>query len=139
MRALLAGDHEAILARIRQVLLREGQECPASHLVRLDKAAERMAQIDPELVVVVLPEEPDGALQALLLLESLPKNEGSRVLAIGPAADPKLVLRALRGAVDDYLDQAELEGELEAALARCRASLAKREESGKVIAVLAPS
>jgi pilus assembly protein CpaE len=60
-------------------------------------------------------------------------------VAIGPAADPKLVLRALREAVDDYLDQAEIETELMAALARWRASLAVQEEAGRVIAVLAPS
>jgi pilus assembly protein CpaE len=139
MKALLAGDHDAILAQIRQVLLRDGEECPASHVVRLAQAVDRVAQLQPELVVVVLPDDPEKALQALDLLENLPRHSGVRRLAVGPAADPKVVLRALRGLVDDYLDQADLEAELAAALGRSRASLAKQDELGRVISVLAPS
>jgi pilus assembly protein CpaE len=139
MKALLAGNHEAVLAQIRQVLLREGADCPASHIVRLDQAAERSAHLQPELTVVVLPEDPENAVMALDLLENLPRHPGSRTLAVGPAADPKLVLRALRGLVDDYLDQSDLESELSAALSRRRASLAKQDEMGRAIAVLAPS
>jgi pilus assembly protein CpaE len=139
MKALLAGDQDAILAQIRQVLLRDGQDCPASHLVSLENAAERVAQIQPELVVVLLPQNPEQALNALDLLESMPRHLGERRLAVGPAADPKLVLRALRGLVDDYLDQSDIEAELTAALGRLRASLAKQDDLGRVIAVLAPS
>jgi pilus assembly protein CpaE len=73
-------------------------------------------------------------------LERIPHQSGERVLAIGPAADPKLVIRALRGAVHDYLDQADLEVELGAALGRWQASLAmKNKDSGRVIALLAPN
>jgi pilus assembly protein CpaE len=87
----------------------------------------------------VLPADPKGALLALDLLERLPRQDVTRVLAVGPAADPKLVLRALRGAVDDYLDQNDLEAEFEAAMARWRTLQPSREEAGRVIAVLAPS
>jgi pilus assembly protein CpaE len=139
MKALLAGDHDAMLAHIRQVLLRDGEDCPASHLVRLDQAVERVAQLQADLVVIVLPEDPERALAALDLLEKFPRNEATRVLAIGPAADSKLVLRALRGLVDDYLDQNDLEAELVAALSRCKASLARKDERGRAIAVLGPS
>jgi pilus assembly protein CpaE len=139
MKALLAGEHEPTLAQIRQALLRDGEDCPASHVVRLEQAGERLANLQPELVVVVLPDDPERALHALDLLERLPRHAGTRVLAVGPAADPKLVLRALRGLVDDYLDQNDLEAELAPALARCRASLFKQDELGRVITVLAPS
>jgi pilus assembly protein CpaE len=139
MRALLAGNSEVILAQIRQVLLREGADCPASQVVRLDKAAERSAQLQQDLLVVVLPEDAESAVLALDLLESLPRHPGSRTLAVGPAADSKLVLRALRGAVDDYLDQSDLEAELLSALARWKASLARQDEQGRAVAVLAPS
>jgi pilus assembly protein CpaE len=139
MKALLAGNHEAILAQIRQVLLREGADCPATSVVRLDEAARSSAQLQPELTVVLLPEDPESAVTALDLLETLPRHPGSSTLAVGPAADPKLVLRALRGLVDDYLDQSDLEAELVAALSRRKASLAKQDEFGRAIAVLAPS
>jgi pilus assembly protein CpaE len=139
MQALLAGDQETVVAQIQQVLLREGWDCPFSHVVRLELAADRLAQIQPELLVVALSPDPERSLQALDLLERLPRQAGTRVLAVGPAADSKLVLRALRGAVDDYLDQSELEVELDAALVRWRASVTVRQEAGRVIALLAPS
>jgi pilus assembly protein CpaE len=139
MTALLAGNQEETLAQIRQVLLREGEDCPTSHVVPLDQAADRVTQIQPQIVVIVLPEEPESALRALSLLESLPRQSQTCVLAVGPAADPKLVIRALRGAVHDYLDQSDVQAELEAALVRFRSRLAKREEAGRLIAVLAPN
>jgi pilus assembly protein CpaE len=139
MKALLAADNEALAAAVRQVLLREGLDCPASEVVRIEVAPERLTGSPPDLFVLVLPDDPVWALGALELLEKMPRQEGTRVLAVGPAADPKMVLRALRGAVDDYLDRDDLEAELEAALARWRASRPDQDEAGRVIAVLAPS
>lgn len=139
MNALLATDNEALGAVVRQVLLRDGLECPASNIVRIMLAAESLARSPVDLFVIVLPDDPLRALGALELLERLPRNEAMRVLAVGPAADPKLVLRALRGVVHDYLDRNDLEAELEAALVRWRASRPDRAEAGRLIAVLAPS
>jgi pilus assembly protein CpaE len=140
MKAFLASDDEAIGAELRRLLIREGMDCPVSHVVRLDLAPERLAQLPSDVVVVVLPEDPERSLGVLEWLEKAPRQNGERVLAVGPAADPKLVLRALRGAVDDYLDQADLEAEVYAALGRWQASLATRQKDlGRVIAILAPS
>src|SRR6516165_7779354 len=97
MNALLATDDERLGAVVRQILLRDGLECPASSVVRIMLAAESLARSPADLFVIVLPDDPVRALGALELLERLPRNEGMRVLAVGPAADPKLVLRALRG------------------------------------------
>src|SRR5262249_54875342 len=139
MKALLAADNETLGAAVRQVLLREGLDCPASEVVRIEMAPERLTGSTADLFVLVLPDDPGRAVGGLELLEKMPRQEGTRVLAVGPAADPKMVLRALRGAVDDYLDRDDLEAELEAALARWRASRPDRDEAGRVIAVLAPS
>jgi pilus assembly protein CpaE len=59
------------------------------------------------------------------------------VLAVGQASEPKLILRALHEGADHYLDQAELETGLDAALAR----LQNREEapSGRLVGVLGAS
>ena len=38
MKALLAADSEALAAAVRQVLLREGLDCPASEVVRIEAA-----------------------------------------------------------------------------------------------------
>src|SRR4051794_3624110 len=103
MIALLATDDETMGAEVRKVLIREGLECPVANVVRIDWAPEHLARATPDLFVVVLPADPDGSLRALDMLEKLPRQDGTRILAVGPAADPKLVLRALRGAVDDYV------------------------------------
>jgi pilus assembly protein CpaE len=139
MNVLLATDNETLGAAVRKVLLREGLDCPASNVVRVDVAPQQLAKSRSELIIVVLPEDHDRTLGVLDWLERLPRPGGERVVAVGPTADPKTVLRALRGAVDDYLDESDLEAELESALARWRAGLVRREESGNVIAVLAPS
>ena len=135
----LATNDETQSAVVRKVLLREGLDCPVTNVVRVELAPQLLPRSPVDLIVVGLPEDHEGSLAALDWLEKLPRTNGERVLAIGPAADPKMVLRALRGAVDDYLDQTDLEAELMAALGRWRATLVRQEDSGKVIAVLAPS
>jgi len=132
-------NDEAQGAVVRKVLLREGFDCPTANVTRVELARQLLDRSTPDLIVVGLPNDIDISLGVLDWLEKLPRPNGERVLAIGPAADPKMVLRALRGAVDDYLDQNDLEAELMSALGRWRASLARQEAAGKVIALLAPS
>jgi pilus assembly protein CpaE len=135
----LATDDDKQSAVVRKVLLREGLDCPVANVVRVALAPQMLPQSPVDLIVVGLPADYRNSLTVLDWLEKLPRANGERVLAIGPAADAKMVLRALRGAVDDYLDETDLEAELMAALGRWRATLVRQEEAGKVIAVLAPS
>jgi pilus assembly protein CpaE len=135
----LVTNNEAQRAMVRQVLLSEGLDCQATSVVSVEAAAELLPKSPVDLVVVGLPEDQEGSLKVLGWLETLPRTNGERVLAIGPAADHKLILRALRGAVDDYLDQSDLEAEFMAALGRWRATLVRQKDAGKVIALLAPS
>ena len=58
---------------------------------------------------------------------------------MGPAADSKLVLRALRGGAEDYIDTAELEAELEGAIHRLTEATRAPAEIGRLIAVLGPN
>jgi pilus assembly protein CpaE len=139
MIAFLATDDEKQGVEIRTILLRQGLDCPISSVVRIGLAPEYLAKSPAELIVVALPQDPERSLDVLNWLGNLPRRNSERVLAIGPAADAKLVLRALRGAVDDYLDETDLETELTAALGRWRSSLVTQHEAGRVIALLAPS
>src|SRR5262249_6717966 len=76
---------------------------------------------------------------SLTVLQSLRGHITSRILAVGPAEDPKLILRALREGADQYLDEADLNAELQTALARFRLDTGNQAEPGKLIALLAPS
>jgi pilus assembly protein CpaE len=136
MRAFIVSDHEPLGAQVRQVVLRHGHECPASHVVPLDQAGNRLGQEPTELMVMVLSPDP---FRALAVLGELRGRTSGRVLAVGPAADSKLVLRVLRGGADDYIDEADLETELGAALGREQTQNAGQAEPARTVAVLAPS
>ena len=58
MRTFVVSDHETIGARAQQVLLFEGRDCPASHVISFDLAAHHLAQGRPDLIVVVLSPNP---------------------------------------------------------------------------------
>jgi pilus assembly protein CpaE len=139
MNVLLFTDDEATGGDVRRVLLRNGLDCPASNSVRTELASQYLSKTQADLVVVVIPDDPERAIAILGALEKLSRRKGTRVLAVGPASNPKMVLRALRGTIDDYLDVTELDKEMEDALARWRSSRADSTETGRVITILAPS
>ena len=136
MRAFIVSDHEPTTGRVRQALLREGLDCPAAHVLAPGLAAERLTRARAELVVLVLAPDPERALAVLPGIRLLAHG---RVVVVGPASDTRLVIRALREGAGDYIDEAELEAELRAALERMRAESVTQLEMGRAIAVLAPS
>jgi pilus assembly protein CpaE len=138
----LITDGDAQGLRVREVLRALGADVSPSRTLSLDVAVARLAHETPALVVFVLPDEPERAVAAMSVIEAFSKTggrAGATVLAVGPASNPKLVLRALRGGIDDYLDEAELDAELESALERWHAQRSGAARTGKLIAVLAPS
>jgi pilus assembly protein CpaE len=134
MQAFIVSDHESIGGRVRQVLLFEGLDCQAAHVISLDLAMQHLAKGQPELIVMVLGPDTERALN---VLDGLRREVQSRVLVVGPSSS-KLVLRALRGGAADYVDEGDLEAELQAALKRLRDQGSGRDEAGRIIAVLAP-
>jgi pilus assembly protein CpaE len=136
MQCFLVCDHPLIGGKVRQVLIREGLDCPAANLVRLDFATQRLVPARPDLIVVVLPPDAERALGVLTGLRGVSQ---AHIMVVGPVSDLKLVLRVLRGGTGDYVDEAELETELPAALKRWRARGAVPGTVGRTIAVLAAS
>jgi pilus assembly protein CpaE len=135
MQAFIVSDHESIGGRVRQILLFEGMDCQAARVVPLDLAADRLAEGQPDLLVIVLSPDPE---RALAVMGDAIRKVQSRVLVVGPASS-KLVLRALRGGAADYVDEADLEAELLVALRQLRDEKSGRSGAGRLIAVLAPS
>jgi pilus assembly protein CpaE len=135
MRSFIVSDYEPVTVKIREVLLREGWDCPASHMLSLDLAVQHLSKVRADMVLAVL--EPDHE-RGLPVLRQLRNTVPGRLLAVGPA-ESKLILRALREGADLYLDAAELEPELLAAFARFPVEAGSHGEPGRLISVLAPS
>ena len=137
MPSFIVADDESIASRIRAVLGFHFKEGPRPEVVPLAQAPSRLArEKGVEAVIAVLPPDP---LAALELLTRLAPSAGGGLLAVGPAADARFVLHAMRAGVRDYLDRADLEAELAAALGRLAAGPAVEAALGKVVAVLGPS
>ena len=134
MQAMIMSDHEAIAGRVRQVLLFEGLDCPTAYVSLKVGAAQLLAKGKPDVVVMVVGPHTEPALE---LLNELRRVVQAPFLAVGPASS-KLVLRALRGGADDYVEESDLEAELLVALKRLKEDGAGREQAGRMIAVLAP-
>ncbi len=137
MPSFIVADHGSLAQRIREVLNFGGLDCPSSHVLAVDDAAGRLER-EPvvDLVVLALSTDPERGLN---LLPTLKRVAGRKVLAVGPGADTKLVLKALRGGAEDYIDASELEAELEAAIARITEASRTPVEAGRLIAVLGPN
>jgi pilus assembly protein CpaE len=100
-----------------------------------DKAEESVRQVQPELLVVVLSPDADKGLE---MVRTLRRATPGYLMAVGQASDPKLILRALQFGADHYVDQVDLEAELQAGVSR----LQLKQDSvitGQLLAVLGSS
>ena len=136
MRFLIVSDHGVTSGKIRQALIRQGEDCPLSNLSTLDLAVQRTAESDAEIVFLVLSPNPEKAVG---LLQQVRRTVKGRILAVGPLADSKLILRVMREGGDAYLDEADLDAELQGALLRLRTQRGEQAAQGRLIALLAPS
>lgn len=140
IRTVIASDDPELSCKIRECLVRQEIECPASQAVSLDDAVSCASRVMPELMVVALPASIEGAIDAIReVCNTLPNVH---LLAIGPAKDPALILRTLREGAAEYLDHAQLVTELNGASSRFKsrhAAKISQESPGKIISVLAPS
>jgi pilus assembly protein CpaE len=137
MPAFIVADQGSLASRISQVLNFGGHDCPSSHILAFDFAAGRLGRETAiDLLVVAL--GPDTE-RGLTVLSQVSRFAPGKVLAVGPAFDSKVVLRALRSGADDYVDSAEMETELESAITRLTDAARGPVETARLISVLAPN
>jgi pilus assembly protein CpaE len=137
MRALVVNHNlvDPLTIRLRDVLRgRVDPQGPA--IARYEDVESRLSPVQAEMLVVVLSPDPERGLEALRKLR--PQATGY-LLAVGQASEPKLILRALNDGADLFLDEAELETGLDAALARWQSKGEAAAPTGRVLAVLASS
>ena len=84
-------------------------------LVDLDRAEGYLARVRASRLLVVLSPVPERAIQVLHKIRGLMTGP---ILAVGPASDSKLILRALNEGASHYVDEADLETQLDTVLAR---------------------
>jgi pilus assembly protein CpaE len=140
MRTLIVSDQADVARDVREYLQRHGLDCHDDDIVPVDRALDRFSRTIPELLIVVLPEDPAAGLESVRSASSLIQN--IHVLVVGPATDPKMILRTLHEGADEYLDCAQLVTELPAALGRLKARKAAKtvtHRPGRIISVMAPS
>jgi pilus assembly protein CpaE len=133
---LIHNPSHSLGSRLRD-LLQARLGGPPPLLVGLEQAGEVLARGRVTMFVVVLSPFPDRALGLLRKVRALSTGP---VLAVGLASDSKLILRALHEGADHYLDEADLEAQLEAVFLRLQIKEeATRETSGQLICVLGAS
>jgi pilus assembly protein CpaE len=101
-----------------------------------DNAEQVLAQVQADLVVVMLWPEAERGLEVVRQLRRCAANF---ILAVGQGTDPKLILKALQLGADHFVDQAELETEIEAALTRLQIKQEAAQPAGRLMAILASS
>ena len=121
--------------RLRDVLPAK-LDCQVPVLAGFDEVEPRLAQVRPDMAVVVLSADPEQGLEVLRRARALMTGY---ILVVGQASEPKLILRALHEGADHYLDEAELETGLEALGCRLRSRSEASAPVGRLVAVLAAS
>jgi pilus assembly protein CpaE len=119
--------------RLKEVLPAK-LDCQAPEFSSYEQVDQTLAQIRPDLAVVVLSPDPEAGLEALRRTRA---HMSGYILAVGLASEPKLILRALHEGADHYLDEAELETGLEAVVGRLRCRSEVTAPAGRLFAVLA--
>ena len=137
MRTLVASMNvlDPVSAKLRS-LLRALVDSQGPVATSFDKAEESLLQVQPELLVVVLSPDADKGLE---MVRTLRRGMPGYLMAVGEASDPKLILRALQLGADHYVDQADLEAELEAGVSRLKVKQEAVAPTGRLLAVLGAS
>jgi pilus assembly protein CpaE len=137
MRALVVNANlvDPLTDRLRE-LLRGRVDPQGPTVARYQDVENRLLPVQADMVIVVLAPDAERGLEALRKLR--PQVTGC-LLALGQASESKLILRALHEGADLFLDEAELEAGLEAALARLHSKGESATPTGRVVAVLACS
>lgn len=153
MRIFVVSDDSGMSYQLRDQLLRLGHECPASHIVSLDRAVSMLISLaeeaaasgeavrgqtpaESDLVFVVLPPVIDRSLDVVGDIRR--RVQPQHLFVVGPTTDSKIVLRAMREGAREFLDQADLAQELTAALERLKVAESGL-HSAKTIVLLSPS
>ncbi len=137
MRTLVisANSLDATSIKLREVL-RAKVDPQGPTVATFADVERRLSHLQPEMLVVVLTPEPELGIEIVAKSRRL---MAGYILAVGHASEPKLILRALRDGADHYVDEAELETELDVVLPRLGHKGDSATPAGRIIALLGSS
>ena len=136
MRVMIVGDNSAIVAQIQAALVRNGFECRKSDIAPCDRAPDRTSTVRRDFTVLVMSADHQKSLETL---QEVRNTLQTPIVAVGPANDPKYILQSLRSGADVFVDQREIDDELDAAISGLKAKRSPQSDGGKTIGVLSPS
>jgi pilus assembly protein CpaE len=106
-------------------------------MVPFAQADETLPRTSADLVVVVLSPDPQTGLAVLRKARA---RAVAPILAVGQVSEPRLILRALHGGADHFIDEAELEPQLESVLGRLQHKDEQpKAPAGKLVSLLGAS
>ena len=138
-RVMIASDDAVRMQQFVELLARNGSPMSEGLAVSLNMAADRASRTDPDVILVQLTENLE---QAVDTVREVRQSCSAYIIVVGPAEDPKLILKCLHDGGDEYLDAALVAGELTAAMARFEAKRRARGNGaagGKVISAIGAS
>ena len=133
MRALIVSNPDGRTSDLRRLVERHGYECSETDLVDLEVGAEYAGRLRRELIVICMTSHRERTLSVLREIRAV--SEATIVL-VGPADDPKYILRSLQEGADEYVDEAEVEAELERMLVRFKQQAAVTGGEGFVTCIV---
>ena len=129
----IIGNQRELLARIQQILHNEGWECPSENMLTPENAESHLTTESSDLTFLAFDETSENMFQ---LLTHIPTANRGRLVAVGAGKDADLVVEAMRCGVQDFIDELNLEGQIQDALQRYLKSQRNSETKGKVVACL---
>ncbi len=139
MKTLIASDDQASADKLRGALRQRGVDCPPEQVLSLDASSALIAgrTYDPDLALIVLSDDIERGLGLVAELRSCSR---ARVVVVGSARDPQVILKAVHAGPDDYLDiDGDYDAELRRALGRPKTAVARAGDEGRLITVVSHS
>jgi pilus assembly protein CpaE len=136
IRVLIIGDNALVNAQVQAAATRCGFECRHTDIAPLDVAAERAGSARRDFTILHMSAD-NG--RALSVLGEIRNTVQGPIIAVGPANDPKYILRVLREGADEYVDEADIETELEPTFTQYKVRRMPDSHDGRLIGILSPS
>jgi pilus assembly protein CpaE len=142
MKAVIATNDPSLSAKISAGLRQVGIDCPASQIVSLDSAQAAVNACDNRASIIVFFGSQQFSLPDMSQLRELCAGSGphGKVVAVGPAHSPHVVLHAIHSGAVDFLDvKGDFDSELRNLVGRLKTAAGDGAKVGRLFTVVGPS